>query len=477
MSHIMSSRGRRTPTSTASNVVTRNMTSSIDFQVTSSRSVINLANTCGDEAPAVKRVTRGFREAIVPRTCGILMFEAKPAWLWAARLSDFSRIYITVQHAQILRQEFASTWEHVSDKLKLCEGKEILNVKVDMWLLSGSRSFLGNLGGISPHIPMVAWAYPIGRAKPPSTVGSVWVSVCHSQVGGATNITGVFWFRNLPAFQVEADPITRTIEHIIKHSERPMPCTPESASLSLHYRLSDRLSSHHLDRPVLMPTSFSRTGWGQRKLIASELGHAFDLPSFIPWDDCFQGTLVPLQLLRVALDHALLSASVSLEGPLATTDELDQSFRDLVAQSVVADVLFLPDLMKWLPGSWADAPIASKAVKSDDARVNFSPWHRRISLVLPCSSATIEMLERFCMRLWCRKVTTSFRLYLVTTYGLSWARRLWAYRRGGPGGQRRSADEALDGADAGRRFKKARRCEIRHDGGDLRRMRRILSKK
>jgi hypothetical protein len=82
-------------------------------------------------------------------------------------------------------------------------------------------------------------------------------------------------------------------------------------------------------------------------------------------------------------------------------------------------------MRKWLPGSWADAPIASKAAKADNAQIDVSPWHRRISLVLLCSSATLETLEGFCLGLWRRRLMRSFREYLIATYGPEWQCRHW----------------------------------------------------
>lgn len=175
------------------------------------------------------------------------------------------------------------------------------------------------------------------------------MSICHSQVGGVTNIAGMFGFRNLSRFRVEVDPITHSIEHIIKHSERPMPCSPDLACLGTHYRLSDRLSAHHLDRPVLLSTPFSRTGWGQRKLLATELGHAYDLPSFVQWNDRFRSTLVPIQLLRVALDHALLSGTQPTARPNVKA-RVSPPRKTEARGADILDAVFLPDLQKWLAG-------------------------------------------------------------------------------------------------------------------------------
>jgi hypothetical protein len=396
--------------------------------------------TSEEGGPPVKRVKQGFRAPMSPKICGVA-FESVPAWLWVARLSDFSQIYVSDPDSQRLLKEFATTWEQFKDKLRIIENVGWINIEVDVWFLSGSRCFLQRMAPRIPALtPMVSWLYPAGRRKPPDqTLGSRWISICHSQVGGPTNITGMFGLKNLPSFQVEKDPISRTIGHIIKYAERPTPCTPD-VDPRLHYCLSDRLSEHHLGRPVLLATSFSRTGWGRRKLIPTELGHAYDLPPYVHWEGSFRTTLVPLHLLRTLMDHALSSVE---DTSVDSTDVMPQDgpcHLMLVNSVTPPDEVFLASIQKWLPGSWADAPIASKAVKADNARIDFSPWNRRITLVLPCSSLDIERIEEFAMRIWRRRLVASFRQYLVGRYGPNWQQREWVYRGAAPRvGSRRSA--------------------------------------
>jgi hypothetical protein len=372
--------------------------------------------------PTSKRVKRGFKGLRKPLVGGVI-FESAPTWLWALRLSEFSKLAITQECELELRASFTTTWDHVSSKLVPIKQSQIASTPVDIWFVSGSRRFVESLA-INSGAAVATWLYPTGRSKPPNLHQTSWVKLAHNQVGGVTNVTGTFGIRNLAPFIVEIDPIARTIAHIIKHSERPVPCCPSQLEFS-HYRTTDRLSSHLLDRPVLMPTSFSRTGWGHRALIPSELGHAYELPPFVLWDDSLRGRIVPIQLLRVVADHVLDDLAVATRPyPTSVEPAGGVSKMNHAAGSVFHEDAVLLRCDRWLAGSWADVAIAGRAVKADNARIDFSPWNRRISLVFPrCSGALIEVFESFGLRWWRRSLTQSFLAHLRHSYGADWAER------------------------------------------------------
>jgi hypothetical protein len=81
---------------------------------------------------------------------------------------------------------------------------------------------------------------------------------------------------------------------------------------------------------------------------------------------------------------------------------------------------WLPGINRWLYGGWTEVDIADRAVKSDDAQVDFRPWHLRISLVFPCSPRSLDVLSRFAMRRWRFNIVTSFVEYLTIHYGPDW---------------------------------------------------------
>ena len=64
------------------------------------------------------------------------------------------------------------------------------------------------------------------------------------------------------------------------------------------------------------------------------------------------------------------------------------------ALSDAADRHWLPALQRWLPGAWANIPISDRAVKSDEAIIDLTPWRLRIQFVLPwCSDNFLELFE------------------------------------------------------------------------------------
>jgi hypothetical protein len=379
-----------------------------------------------------KRVKRGYRDIMSPKVCGI-MFEGEPAWLWAIRLSDFSSILITQSNALTLQQNHFATWEKVKAKLTVIDDSEVgLKTTAHFWLVSGSWDFFSikhpwvvardKSRDATKLCDVVIWLQPSVRRKPSSkgSDGCRWISLAHSQVGGMTTVRGMFGVvGDLPTLKVILDPISRTIDHLLKHSVRPKPCHPEELVVP-HLLVTDRLSVHRMDQPVLYPSHFSRSGWGYRALTPEELAHAFDLPPYLSWDARFRATLVPLHLLRVILDQVLDSLNLAIQPHPAQRPRLLLSSDSALLAFKSVDQEFLPGLNRWLPGSWSDAPIAERAVKADNAAVDFSPWHRRISLVLPCNSLTLIRLEEFALRWWRRRTARSFRLYLSTTYGDKW---------------------------------------------------------
>ena len=259
------------------------------------------------EYKRLKICKRGYREALVTRVCGVA-FQGLPVWLWAIRLGEWSEIFISDTDEVNLRQYHASTWEQVNSKLIIVsEGALIPTIEV--WMVSGPLDFVlsfmkGRLGS-----SMVGWISDGARRRPTTITNPqwTWTNVSHIRIGGVTKATGLFCSIGFDKIVVPDDPIRRTIGHILKYSERPRPCSlPVSEP---HYVLSDRLSLHRLDLPVVFPSGFSRTGWGLRKLTHAELEHAFDLPNHVLWEAVKDSKLLPLQLFRVDRKSTRLNSS------------------------------------------------------------------------------------------------------------------------------------------------------------------------
>ena len=148
-----------------------------------------------------------------------------------------------------------------------------------------------------------------------------------------------------------------------------------------------------------------------------ELSLSFELPDYAPWNDRFLRDLVPLQMCRTVIDA--VTSAMGADTP-RIRQKIESSNDRRRASTASREVIRLPEIGKWLPGNWADAEIADKAVKSDNAPVDFRPWHRRIQLVLPCSVDSLGCLERFFMKGWRLTVIRSLLQFMAAMYGKDW---------------------------------------------------------
>ena len=317
-----------------------------------------------------------------------------------------------------LRQGYLTTWTVVKERLEIVVEKDIPTLQgVDMWFASGSMEYLRYLA--TPLLtPKTCWLSSGGRRKPSCCKGWQWTSVSHSRVGGTTSATGMFGFVGLPQIAVPADPIRRAIGHIVKYSERPVPC--RVPFVGDHYTVADLLSVHKLEILVVFSSGFSRTGWGYRTLVDSEIGQAYDLPSFVSWEARFVKDILPLQVFRVVAEAAWNAISLKVLDEDMSCTKKSRGTHEEGDHTATIDAFWVQSIGKWLPGTWADAPIADRAVKSDDAIVDFSPWWNRIRLVLPCPLKNLVSFEELGMHYWRRSLRHSFVRYLTGRYGHNW---------------------------------------------------------
>ena len=248
----------------------------------------------------------------------------------------------------------------------------------------------------------------------------------HELVGGSTTARGVFGFSDL-RLVISDDPLQRTLAHVIKFSERPTPCPLPVATP--HYTTDDRLCLRLFDQPVLFPSGFSWSGWGIRRLIPAELSQAFDLPAYLAWDERFASSLVPIQTFRVIGDSVL-----DCLRPRECGEPPSQKHRSHEVGSASTrqgdPPVWLGRLGRWLPGSWADAEISTKAVKADNADVDYRSWNLRISLVFPSvGPSVIRGFETLGLRRWRQMLSKSFFAYLRRQYGPRWLTRLHSVQR------------------------------------------------
>ena len=363
-----------------------------------------------------KSVIRGFRAPSSPRTCRV-SFEGPPVWLWSLRRIDWTTIAMTHECKGRLQRDYEATYLAFQDKIMTTD--HLLSVPASVWFASGSTRFLAQFFHIS-DMPIVRLVLGEGR-RPKSILKSShmqWLSLPHTRVGGSTTCRAILGFSGLPHLTFPQD-LHRTIGHGIKYSIRPRPCSPNLEEP--HLVTSSLLPVSRIRMPVLYPTHFSHTGWGIRSLTDPELAGIFELPPYLDWSDSLASDIVPLQIPRAVIDSVvpLLPSSgtenvvPSCPSPVNTNPVLSSDTEE-----------WLDGLQRRLPGTWTDTSIADHAVKDDGAQVDFSPWHQRIRLVLPCKESDLAIIERFAMRRWRRNIVHSFFAYISITYGSQWLQEL-----------------------------------------------------
>ena len=268
----------------------------------------------------------------------------------------------------------------------------------------------------------MVWRSEASSRTPKSDARWRWYRISHQNVGGVTNARGSFGVVGLDPITI-ARHLPRTSVHVLKHWLRAFPCNPDLTEG--HYTIQDRLQLSRLDLPILYETHISRTGWGKRLLNERELEMAFVLPDFVRWNANFLEDIVPLQMLRAAMDAifgqlspVVQSAGKRIKLSNVTAIGVEDGF----------DRHWLNSLQTWLPWTWADTPIAVRAVKSDDAQIDFSPWRSRIQLALPWCR---EHLNPCLRNAGCAAgvLRRSFTAYLMVTYGRNWRVRMLTARR------------------------------------------------
>ena len=392
-------------------------------------------------------VKRGYRDMTSRLTCGVI-FESDPLWLWSLRPNSWASIYLTVSDEARLRQghpELYSQFEHKFRTIPSTFSADFPLIDPDFMWVCGPSHFV-ELVVLPPNGNHVFCISNAGR-RPPSIQNVKWVTICHRNVGDVTNARGLFGMIS-PTMEIRIPrDLSRSIGHVIKYSIRPQVCDPKP--VEEHYLVSDRLSVSFPRKPVLYATHMSRTGWGIRSLSDGELSACFELPGYVVWNDRYLKDIIPLQLFRSVVD--CLTASSNSDPPRV---KLRNDHFTTTGSNSSLDAVWLPAVKRWLPGSWADATISDKAVKSDDCPVDFRPWQRRIQLIFPCHTDTLGVLERWSMRAWRRNVCRSLFAYLASTYGPRWRTSFFRF------GRKRPVHGATD-ASSGKRC----RLETKSDGG------------
>jgi hypothetical protein len=352
-----------------------------------------------------------------------MSFERRPVWLWTLRPGEWSSIQISATDMARLQENYASTMEKFGSSVEFVESWTD-SMPVDVWWVSGTEPYIDNLLGLNnaSGLPCVVWRSSAGRRTPKATNDMRWYSVVHQNVGGVTNARGIFGASGLDDIAMPKD-LPRTLAHVLQHSLRGIPCPPDL--MDPHYTVHDRLSIGRAQPSRYSLKLMSRTGWCKRPLGDMEFAMAYELPDFLSWQPDFFSEIVPMQLFRAVMDAVLAQLNPVLAGRNLKRPKVMVPS----GQMVTIDRHWLPTLARWIPGTWTDTPISDRAVKADNANIEFFPWHARIQSILPgVGVRDIATFERCLLRSWCLKLLRSFLAYLRVTYGANWVSCL-AYAR------------------------------------------------
>lgn len=270
----------------------------------------------------------------------------------------------------------------------------------------------------------------------------------HNDCGGATSAAfQVTIFPKHKFLKISPSEHRWTLKEIAKPTVRGFPTQP-LLNDDVLLNLAGWREMH------VLPSVFSATGWGSRRLTYFELLRCLDIPQQFDHDiiRLYGGDLTDPNWKHIILappGKVVLGIMKSLDLPnqLKPTNTEESDMNEDKA---------LPRFRAMLHGDFlTDTSAASddrnlKAVKSDDAEVPVRLWNNRI--VNGISSVTqdsaLEILRNiFVMRWVRRRVFRTFARYMKRMHGINWAKRLKLVKRSGLIGSDLFKDGAV-GVDA-----------------------------
>ena len=348
-----------------------------------------------------KEVRRGVFQRRSNLTC-VVWDEGGLIWLPALRLWQWRSLkLVSVESGHDINPSHRVFQEAILKHL----GKKVTKVSpstvyqlipgTDVLLVSGSTSFLNNLlptfeSFLSTTAVIAVASTPVKRKfRKPQVEHYTWNLRSHHQYGGVTQT------RVLIGISDEAKPVEveynlrRSVKDIISYG---LPVEPVEPNPSFnHYRPLDLLSIGNLLKPVVYASHRSRTQWGSRPLSGGEIGAAFNLPAWLIKEmdsdlvdvGLFEH-LLPVSILSFALDSVFPSVQEGklLLSPVPSTN--NSVSEPLAPSNTSPDGDYLPALGRFLPATWCEAvDVSVKAVKADDANVQYAMWNLRIQLLWP----------------------------------------------------------------------------------------------
>ena len=352
----------------------------------------------------------------------VLLFDDVPWWLLAIDLTyvesitlfdflDFSTLE-NILSTRPLGDIFLEVFKFF--KSKLLFSPSFQTAANSLILISGSIHFLESHRIFEEHT-IKNWLFISTKIKKYRHVpvsGHQFFRLSHKHHGGATDIE-VLYSSSLPSFVCANSPLRRSVGDFIDFSIRPKPDKSDVRFVS-HTSL---IPARALSSPMLIPTSFTSTGFGLRTLNANELGHIFGLPSQL--HSLFQPhhfPIVPVQILNVLLTQFLDVGDVFS----SITPPTEPSSKRLCLPKPIPDFVpeFLSALNRSLPPLWSRvSTTVEKAAKADNASVPLEMWNNRITPLFPSFTPSIlDLLRSLVLRKYRRKVYLEFITFLRTEY-------------------------------------------------------------
>jgi hypothetical protein len=364
-----------------------------------------------------------------------MISEDLPFWVLGMKSIDWES-FNCLKYETESRPEVQAALDRLSSKRRILLNQNFLigqSHLTDIALIGGSPQFLLAVLPLLPEaLPLVIHCERRSRRDPlPDKLGITWTRISHARMGGVTNQHIWVGIRNIEDWAL-APRVTRRIGHIIAHSERPKPCQKDSTFP--HYTPRDTLERGKLTLPVMYPSNFSYTGFGQRLLTGEELCSAFDITNWMKsapavlqtWldADAFSSTMLPLQLFSAVLDETvpLIAPALEIIKSIPTSKDVDD------ASSYGIQLI---GINKFLVHSWIDPGLISeKAVKSDDAGVSTGMWDKRISLVLSVAVDAMNQIRTMILHRWRRRNTRSLISFLENVqHGGDWREKIALLRQ------------------------------------------------
>ena len=333
---------------------------------------------------------------VQPRSA-ILLFEDFPVWLFTLKkewiICLYFPNYLSLSHLiQVLVSKYGNKAWFMGKLEELGLDNLIFNIKIadypqHLCLVSGSLYFLkcSTSQGIREGIFVLqdSWRR---RSVPLSTGGLSWKRVPAVECGCAMDFQVLLGVKKVQPM-IPFTGIRRTIGHFVDHGIRPRvlkdPPSMVAKSERKEYFLEDVFQGKFVEQQIILPTHFSRSGWGIRKITVKEWGDLFglDLKAAHPK---VHFHFPPIQVLSPIL-RSVISAGRHVV-PVLSNGTLT------IETPTVRDRTWLPDLDCHLSHEWilSEGNFA-KAARADDEEIEKELWNLRCLLVFPQYS--VEELE------------------------------------------------------------------------------------